>query len=643
MPLDPEVTEAIGGAEPEDVANVTPDDVDPSWSHVTYVSGKSETLPTADALALPKATQGPPLAPEGPPPPPVSGATASTPADAERTRWLADQAAQGFHPPGPTLDSQIDAWRAAHPGQDVTPGPLVVRGDSFRPAGSLPNQAAGFTNTPPLPAGAQPQLPPPQPAQTDPGATALAPGGAGGVGETTTTTEQRTEDAALRGDRIDTAMQGETEDLAAQEEARRAGALAETQARDAEQQKLIAAHQREMQRLEIEKAEHERVIKAIDSTPIDEGQFVKSHPVAVAMAFVALATSGFLKGRSRGTNAAAQQLLKSMDDAVTQNIAVQKANKESTLNTRMKLLGDTNTALSSVKMQLYPLLEKHIDNYAQERGIQALPPAVELFKNHGAVKVAEAKNQIGSEVQRRVEEKMKAAPATPIFQRDVELQRIGVDRKAHADAMDPKGADLGGKVAAADRAVEIRKELAAIAEKHGGQLPQQNLISYDTAGLAPLAARAGSKDAADQVRAKSLINELMNTVRQGNTQLYNNVKEVENLEKQLNTGTTPETFSAIDDLINRVNRAALNTASGYSADPQAYVDLVRRTQTSNRGVEDPRDGGAIQARVVRPAPAGAAPKPPEGAESPKAPPPPPTAGGSPATAFQRGTYRRLRE
>lgn len=634
--LDPEVAAATGqpNVDTDSVISVTPDETDPSWSQVQFADGRTETRPTAEADALPKA------APEGPPPPPVGAGVAY---DQLSGNPLASPAAAPLPPPlvtgsvapgaaAPTEAGLVDTAKAG--GAPPMAGKVLDLGVKLTPGdgpGKLPER------------------------QVDPGSTLLAPaGGAGAAPGDVQTTTGRTEeeyavDPAQAAANAQAGYQQLEQDVVETEANELAARRAQTDAAEQAAQGQISKQYEAIRKAEIFTEESRRALKAVEDHPIEE-DFYKDSPGRQVAAWVALALSGFLTGSTKGANPALGQMMKALSDAQERFVANQRADKNSKLSLRARDLEDAKTAEASVRMQMPGLIEKHAQLAAQKAGLSELVPGVSTAVAQIRMKSMEAQQQFAqhpvARTERRLVEERKGGARGPVFQGDVELQAIGVDPKAHNQAMDPKGDNLGGLVQGAHRLQAIHNELQAIAARHGGELPHQNLVSYDTFGAAKMATRLGSKDAADQVRARQLLEEAKLAFKQTiNIKSVDSENEGKNFNAMIDSGTTDQTLQALAERVQETNQRAVSTASGYSRAPQAYLEFVQRTLRTNPGVTGagapPTPKRSTGFKVDAPAaPAEPAPAPSPGgsAEAPKASDPRPAPTGS-----RRGTYQRLRE
>lgn len=604
--LDPAVLATTGQApEAHQVKSVEPHATDPAWSVVTYIDGRTETLPTAQASALPQAPPelpavtvgaGNPTTPVQPQADEFAGLDGPAPAPTGAAAYPGGQYPEGFSPVAPLV-----------PDGSATPaGPLsYTTGDAYRPAGTPP---AGGT----LPPGADNTLPP---ARIDPGATIVPPDPNApppGPDERDVTTNQTVADpAALMANTLSTA----DEQAARLDEQERGKQVAASVQNTAEMQAKAREAGQQWQDAQLARIHTEEAKKAVDiveATPI-ETDFFKGSPGRQVAAWVALATSGFLQGATRGANPALNQMMQSLAQAQDRFIENQKQDKASKLNIRVKAFGDARVAEASMRMQLGKVYNDYAMLQAKQFGLDALPPAVSTAGAKMQVDAAQSAQTVGMHVNQVTQEKFKELQAHPEYAAAHELATLlGPNaEKKHAHAMDPtaSGLDLPGKIGVADSLQSIKKELGDIAARHGGDLPQQNAISYDTMGVAPLAARMGSKDAEDQVEGRRLLEKLKLMVSSsGSSKLYDSEGDQKRLNKTLDTGTTAETMRAVDEMLDKANRNAVGTAAGVSHNPQGYIDFVRRTLGSNPGVARPAPGagaGLRSEQVVSPAPAAA--------------------------------------
>lgn len=648
------------------VDSVLEDETNPGWSFVRFSDGREATLPTDTAMSMPQTPMapptsagtypgevGPPLPPEGPPLPPPGEPAAELGGGAPSVP-------EGFTPV-PAIDP------STQPGV-VPAGPMVVRGDSYRPAGTLPDagvdvagDTVGTSTT-----GAAPNY-----SELAQPATA---GGFAPFSETSgtmTSADVTAESPEAMQTRLGEAGQADAEaaytrDLAAYDASVGSKHLAAGQLMEQE-----AELQRQRREHELTQQEHARIIKGIEENPIDEDGFWTASPGRRAAAWVALALSGFLQGVTRGGNPMLNQMMGAFQNAQDSWLRNQQAQRESVLKRRTAAMGDERAAISSLDMQLNGLMTKYIQLQADAAGVPP-PPALATYVAERQLKMAEKQNEIGrivtDRVQQTLQSEQRATPGQPALRRgDVVLRELGLDptttegRKAINEAWDPNGGNVPGAVDAATKLENIRNELQAIKEKYG-DLPQQAFLSYNTFGAAPFAGRLGSQPAKDQVRAKALLLEAQQLIKQsaGTTKLFDSNQERDDLLKTLDTGEPTTTLQALDALAAKGNANAIAAAQRYTRDPQGLIDFIRESRGQARGVSSESENKPSVSRVRRPggAPAQtAAPTAPggAGAASPLAAPgqppaPPPTTQGpitgqvpaASTTGSLRGTYRQLR-
>lgn len=651
------------------VDSVYEDDGNPGWSFVKFSDGREATLPTETALSMPQTPMAPPasqgtypgeigapLPPEGPPLPPPG----APPVDPAAAGAGAPPVPEGFSPVPP-----IDP--SAQPGV-VPAGPNVYRGNSFRPEGTLPgtplevNAGQDGTGSPTTPA--------------DGGFAGLAqPATAGGFApystqeSTQVSADQTADDPATMQARLGEAVQADAEaayarDLAAYDASVGAKHLAAGQLMEQE-----AELQRQRREHELTQREHAKFIDAIERNPIDEDGFWTASPGRRAAAWIALSLSGFLQGVSRGANPMLSQMVNALNSAQDSWLRNQQAQRDSVLKRRAQAMGDERAAVASLDMQLNGLMTKYVQLQADAAGTP-VPQGLATYVAERQLKMAERQNEIGrivtDRVAQTVQNEQRATPGQPALRRgDVVLRDLGLDpttpdgRKAINEAWDPNGGNVPGAVDAATKLSSIRNELNAIKKKYG-DLPQQAFLSYNTFGAAPFAGRLGSEPAKDQVRAKALLLEAQQLVKQsaGTTKLFDSNQERDDLLKTLDTGEPTTTLQAIDALSQRANTNAISAAQRYTRDPQGLIDFIRESRGQTLGVKKGR-----QPRVTRqlapgqppaaggtPGEAAPAAQPPLGGSPPPPSSPPPTTQAPPsgpgpatlATGSLRGTYRQLR-
>ena len=648
----------------------------PGWSFVRFSDGRESTLPTNTATSLPQTA------------PAYDPAAGVVPADAYGADpTLPDQGgAMGFGglpaapapaapapysapPPDPGFAPVPPVDPSARPGV-VPAGPNVVRGDSFRPDGALPGNALSL-NAATVGTGAS-QYP------TDGGNAAIAqpatPGGFAPYSSTegsSRTGEITADDPGTMSDRLAAGVAADaeaayTKDLAAYDASVGAKHLAAGQLMEQE-----AELQRRRREHELLQQEHAKVIEGMEKNPIDEDGFWTAAPGRRAAAWVALGLSGFLQGATRGANPMLNQMMGAFQNAQSSWMQNQRAERNSVLSRRTQAMGDERAAVASLDMQLSGVMAKYVQLQADAAGTPP-PPALATYVAERQLKMAEKQNEIGrmvtERVQQTVQNEARATPGQPALRKgDVRLRELGLDpttaegKKAINEAWDPNGGNVPGAVDSATKLQTIKAELDQIRSKYEGALPQQALFSYNTFGAAPFAGRLGSEAAKDQVRAKALLLEVQQLVKQsaGTTKLFDSNQEREDLIKTMDTGEPTTTIQAIDALTQRANTNAVTAAQRYTRDPQGLIDFIRESRTQTRGV-DPGTQPVVT-RTLKRAPAGGAPAPaaPGGADAaaPLAPPggaapsnSPPETPGSPsgpapatlATGSLRGSYRQLR-
>jgi hypothetical protein len=457
--------------------------------------------------------------------------------------------------------------------------------------------------------------------------------------------------------RIDPAFEDEAQASRMKDTLRyRAGAEgldAEIEAREAQE----AALRLQQRQKELEVKEHQRVIQAIEKTPIDEDGFWQESPGRNAAAWIALGLSGFLQGATKGQNPALNQMVQALNHAQDRWLQNQQKSREGVFRARERLLGDAETTRNSLSMQLSGVLDKKITAEAQRAGLP-VPPGIETYRASLAVKRAEAQNAIGQRVvstaTEQAQREQRATPATgPVRRGDQVLQHLGVAPKAHADAMDPKGLNLGGVVGGAERLGVVGKALEKIAARHGGSLPNQETVSWSSLGLASQAARWGLGGGKDEISVKQLLEEAKLAYKQTvNIKSIDSENEGKNFNAIMDSGEGMSTIEAVRTRARIANENAVGVASGVTRDPQGYIDFVRGTLHNNQGVEK-----GTQPASFRPVGHGGGATPGQqaqetagGGPAPSAPLVPPGAATSLAakapetltTGSRPGTYQRLR-
>lgn len=639
------------------VDGTTEDPTNPGWSEVRFSDGRVATMPTQAAAELPQSAPTGPVAYYGPPaasgvdngqygaPAPV------VPAEPGAPPMTPEQLAQTGTAPPPVPDG-FTPVPAIDPSGAVPAGPLVQRGDSFRPDGTLPSGPGLASPTVGTGAAVGP----------DPMAAVVAPGGAGYApySESATsgvTSTERAEDPAAAAARTAGAYEGAAganQTLDTMKYRAAAAGLDEQRIAYEEQEQ---ATRQAMRQAQLEKEGHARALQAIEKTPIDEDGFWTSSPGRSSGAWISLALSGFLQGATKGQNPALAQMVASLDRDQDRWLDNQRRSREGQYRTRERLLGDAASTEASYRMQLSGIVSKRIDADAQRAGL-APPPGLETYRGALGVKAAEAQTTIGQTITRQATEQVqresRATPATgPMRAGDVALRQMGVTPKAHADAMDPKGLNLGGVVGGAARLRTVHDALEKIATQHGGSLPSQETVSWTSLGLGPQAARLGLDRGKDEVSVKQLLEEAKLAYKQTvNIKSIDSENEGKNFNAIMDSGEGVTTMDAIRTRADLSDEAAISIANGVTQDTQSYLDFVRERQTANRGAsprENPADIPFVRDQAAPARGLGPAPKPgTDGAEDPATGPlpaavsrPAARALGTSTTDFRPGTYQRL--
>lgn len=597
------------------VDSILYDETVPGWAEVSFSDGSPpRTMPAEEAEALPKT----PTAPAGPAPydatfgPPGLAAPVEGP-NAITQQWEA--AGQ---------DPIVQATEAA----TAPPGYAAPLGRPTNPAPPPADPSAlGRTGT----GAAQPNM-----------AEIVAPGTPGGsmAPAETAITDQRSQTEFI-GDpeevraRTQSAYEREAEaqrvtDWQTYQSKYGANITAEFGAR--EQQ--ARAERARLEAEETRKA-HERIIAAMDDTPIDPDDFWNKSPGRTAAAWVALALSGFLQGVTRGQNPALNQMVQALNHAQDRWLQNLKSERAGQYARREAGIRDARATEDSYRMQIDGILSKRIDLAAQRAGMP-VPPGLETYRAKGAVEAAKAMERLDmtarAQATESVQQTLKAQAATgPQTRFDVELRALGIDRAAHQKAMTDE--DLGGKVGALTELEAIRGALRKIAEQHGGQLPAQSTLSWSQLGLDRFAGRPGwfsSENAAQQVETKQLLDKAVLSYIQtlGNVKTIDANAERERLQKVFDTGIAESTLAELDSRVRQSEQIATGIASGFAGgNAGRYLDLLR-AQATQAG-----EGGAPPT-TFRPLGLGGrgAPARPadEGGTAPADRPLPPAAGREPA-------------
>lgn len=637
------------------VDGMVEDPGNPGWVETHFSDGRVATLPKDHAESLPQT-----------PAAPMAGTY--------------DDSAGGFAGPPP-------AEQVVTPGQEpMLPEELAATGGTPPPGsgGGTPFLGAGAPGASPLgafaggasAAGANQLENAPTPTTTgtptvaeyqDPNAALVSPGAAPGQAPFSTTqsqsdtTSSTVETPEAMQARTAAAGDAEAQALRTRDQmaftAKRASLLAEENQRAAQQAQL-ALQQR---KAELEIAEHARVIKAMEKTPIDEDGFWTESPGRAAGAWIALALSGFLQGATKGQNPALGQMVQALNHAQDRWLDAQQKNRASVLAQRTKLMGSAENARDSLKAQIAGVVNRRIDLDAQKAGLVP-PPGLETYKAQQAVRVAEHQNAIGARIDRQATvqaaQETRATPGTgPQRQADVVLKNLlGPDyQKKHAEAMNPKKLNLGGVVGGAQRLQDISEALDAIAKANGGDLQAKTPLSWDNLGLAGVAARLGVKNAQTQVNTKQLLEEAKLAYKQTvNIKSIDSENEGKNFNAIMDSGESGTTLAAIRQKAGQSAQNAVSIADGVAPGAaQQYLEYVRSTQDQNRGTRPTPDAqradaaGRVTFQPLAPgggAEAGAVQETTGGGPAPERPLAPQPAGAVTASGqtgtYQRGRYRK---
>ena len=566
------------------VDSILYDEADPTFAEVRFSDGRVATMPASHAESMPKTPVDPmtmgvpgtaPMGPPGAPPPagPDPGFSAGP--------GLGAGAMGGLSPEDVMAQEQV---------AQAAPAPELV--------------GVGVTTG----TGA---------AQHDPMADIVSMGTPGGMapsGEKTSqsiTTTSTVDDPQTMMDRVDAGIyeQAKAEHLLDTMKYSSQRDMLDTELDARAKQEREA--KRMMRKAELERAEHQKIYQAVEATPIDEDGFWSDRPGREAGAWIALALSGFLTGSTRGQNPALGQMMQSLDRAQDRWLTNQQKTRDSQLRTREKLMGSAENARDTYRLQLSGIVEKRIQLESQREGLQP-PPSLSTYTAREGMKRAELKNNIGGRADesstRALEQEEKATAATgPQRRGDVVLQHLGIDKKAHADAMDPKGLNLGGVASGAERLQNVSRALDTIAQQNGGSLPLQETISWNSLGLAPWAARNGLGDGMEEISVKQLLEEAKLAYKQTiNIKSVDSENEGKNFNAIMDSGEGASTIQAIRSRAELANANAISIASGVTRDTQGYLDFILQGQ---KAVPGARGGSTITpTRVLRPAPAGGDPE-----------------------------------
>lgn len=562
--IDPYAAPAAPPAPPDaTVDSIVYDETTPGWVEVSFSDGSPpKTMPAEEAEALPKTA-----AAGGPAP---YDATFGPPPDAVPPPGAPNALAQQWEAAGQDPFVQAAESHVAPPGFTAPPGrptnPAAPAAPALRPGEGVGTGA-------------------PQPSMSEivaPG----SPGGAMAPAETTLESSQTTTEYA---EAPEAAQARTTEAYAGAAEAAWVKDWNEYQAKYG--QNIAAefgtrAQREQVERLQLqaraEREAQERIVKAMDDTPINPDDFWNKSPGRSVAAWIAMALSGFLQGVTRGQNPALNQMTSALNAAQDRWLANARAERGGQYARREAAIRDARATEDSYRMQLSGLLSKEFDLRAQRAGIP-VPPGLETYRKAQGVQAAEAMTRIGQvargQATESVQQTLKAQAATgPVTRFDAERRAIGVDDKKHQEAMSPS-VDLGGKVRAADEMRGIYQALSKIAAENGGQLPAQGTLSLTKLGLAPMAARLGLSD---QVTTTQLLNQaaLSYIAAIGNIKGLDSNVERERFETILNSGEASSTLRAIQERADFAEQSAVSTASGYAGgNAKRYVDLLRAQQS----------------------------------------------------------------
>jgi len=627
MALDPMVAAATGAPniDTDQVTDITPDEVDPSWSKVTFVDGRTETMPTTEAQALPQA------APMGPPAPPA-------PVGPGVPSAQSPEAAPGGFSAGPGLGSELPGAELpqAPPTVELGPDGLPVR------IGEAPGE---------LQPAATGEVPAPK---FDPNAQIVAPGTAGGVmrpaGESQSSAVQEvsyvqdpTKTAQQVGAGFEELAQAADQEAINQFEAQRVQAEADA----ANAKAAYIQRQKDLHLAQMMQEETERTIKVIEDTPIDDDWTQGSWGRQVS-AWFALALSGFLQGATKGANPALNQMMAHLNQAQERFIAQQRADKNSKLNRRIQQLGDERAAVASIRMQLPQLLQKQMDTQARAAGMSELVPALTTagakFRADGLKAQQEVYGRVKSNAEIRHTREFKATdPTGPVYQGDLVFRQLGMDQKAINAAFDPKDGNIGNLVSGAQDLELAAAVLEEIARKGGGQLPQQEVLTVDGTWLGKKLAQMGNEESMDAQKAQQMLERAMLAAKQTmNIKSIDSENEGQSFRLTVDPGTSPETVAAVRHLADNARKSALSSAERFTRNPQGLIDYAIQTHNNNVGprgdaprpLRGPVKGFPTEEQTIKAAtaPAATAPTGEAPAPGPKAP-----------TSSRRGSYRRLRE
>jgi hypothetical protein len=477
---------------------------------------------------------------------------------------------------------------------ELTPAPMVSEfGEPLQtdmPAPEAPQQPTSVLPVPetalsdpgPDPNGAFPGLP----AQTVPKTTEV------------TSQEFPAESVVDRQNRLMKAS-GTVEDAEVRaEEGRLRGVGAGLSAGQAAIQPRIDANQQAIAEATAHRAEEQKMLDAIESTPLDERGFWADTGRSVAAVF-ALAMSGFVQGVRGGENTA----LRILDTSLDRHIKNQIQQKNSAIQRRARAIGSLDAAVNSARMQLGGLLDKQMDLQMQQAGVSAQGNAtIDAIRARNAAIRADGMNKLGAEVNNRAQQSIQSTQTKPVTPFEQRLQTMGQDLENWQNATSNatgKG-DLITKINNSDRLKETAAALQALADANGGVLPGKEALTLDRVEfIRNFRARMGDDSSIAAISEDQLMNRALLALKQsiGNSKLVDSNTDAASVQMTFNTPLTDQTLQGVRELAKQAEQGVNQVASQYGRGREAdLIALAReRSERSRLGSSE------VKERVVTPA------------------------------------------
>lgn len=573
----------------------TPDPTSPDWGTLTADDGSTSTVPTSQAqqqgAAIVPAT--PAGQPEQPPPPiaPVQQMPVGQPAQGQFYGAPEPQA------PAPPVQPPPDTVADPMTGQAMGTAPGAM------PAGAQPMPIQGQPGRGPALA------PPPGP---NPNGQLLAPGQPGALGVAEVQDYKSPLSPEQQIGNVNSAAADYTDAATKSANAAQQGAIQGNNTALASVQAQQRANDEAQQRIRLENEEHQKVVKALTDHPIDEGEFWTAG--RTISAGIALALSGFTHGASGGRDQTAGLVSKMIDDQVSRWMRSQQENRHSVLEFRRQAIGDNKTAMATLKMQAYGLIQQKVQYEATKAGLDIMPPAGDLVAQQANMKRMEQINTIGAQRNQVVTEKM-SKPTGPVTAADQKLVQMGLgaspaDARKQYNAAMGAGAqqgNLGAKVSAATRLSAAAELLDKLAKENGGTLPNQQLwnpknIEFFRTSLA----KAGDASATSAIQAQQALEQAMLELRRSlpSSKLADSNAEGAQLRLTLDSGETQTTLAGVRAAAQTAAQSLQDTASRYApGHGQDLIDFVNQERAGTQGVRPSAPGftpGRTRAAGVSP-------------------------------------------